>query len=132
MGCLEADLEGMEIFIVQRRISVYSAKKRVLAEARKVTEIAVGNPDDVMRPAGVYDGKKYLPGGLRLLLGKVAQGTGMSAREVAGEMKAREKFFGMQRMQRGFEDAFSEIQAHLFGGVEGTSRQGGAGRGRKQ
>ena len=118
MGCLEADLEGIEVFVVQRRISVYSAKKRALTEARKVTEIAVANTADAMCPIAAYDGKKYLPGGMQLLLGKIAQGTSMSEREVTDEMKAREKFFAKARKQHGFESAFSEIQKHLFGGSE--------------
>ncbi len=117
MGCLEADLEGIEVFIVQRRTSVYNARKRTLSEARKVTEIAAANAVDVMRPIPAYDGRKYSPTGMHLLLEKIAQGTGMSKREVAGEMKAREKFFRKSRKQRGFESAFSEIQKHLFGGT---------------
>ena len=118
MGCLEADLEGIEIFIVQRRTSVYSAKKRKMSEARKVTEIAVANADDVMRPIAAYDGRKYSQSGMTLLLGKIAQGTGMSEREVTGEMKAREKFFAKERKPRGFESAFAEIQKHMFGGAD--------------
>ncbi|MFA5930216.1 MAG: type II/IV secretion system ATPase subunit [Candidatus Micrarchaeia archaeon] len=131
MGCLEADLEGIGVFVAQRRISVYSARERVLSEARKVTDIAVGNPADVMRPVAAYDGKKYSPDGMRLLLEKIAQGTGMSAREAAGEMKSRERFFGRGRKQRGFESAFLEIQMHMFGGAKGAMLQGGAGRRRK-
>ena len=118
MGCLEADLEGIGVFIVQRRVSVYSAKKRALFEARKVTEIAVGNPADVMRPIAAYDGKQYSPNGMKLLLEKIAQGTGMSAHEAMGEMKARERFFAKKRKPRGFESAFAEIQKHLFGGAQ--------------
>jgi Flp pilus assembly CpaF family ATPase len=119
MGCLEADLEGIEVFIVQRRTSVYCAKVRRMAEARRVTEIAVANASDAMRPISAYDYRKYSSEGMRLLLEKIAQGTGMSPREVAAEMKARERFFGKQRKRRGFEAAFAEIQTHLFGGVEG-------------
>ena len=116
MGCMEADLEGIEVFIVQRRVSVYSAKKRRMSEARRVTEIAAGNAADVMRPVAAYDGKGYLPAGMRLLMGKIAQGTGMGAREVAAEMKAREKFFAKHGKVRGFETAFAEMQKRLFGG----------------
>jgi len=116
MGCLEADLEGIGAFIVQRRISIYSAKKRKLSEARKVTEISVANAYDVMRPIAAYDGRKYSPAGMRALLEKIAQGTGMGAREAAQELKAREKFFARQRKPRGFESAFAEIQEQLFGG----------------
>ncbi|MCX6771211.1 MAG: ATPase, T2SS/T4P/T4SS family [Candidatus Micrarchaeota archaeon] len=119
MGCLEADLEGIGVFIVQRRVSVYSARRRALSEARRVTEIAVANPADVMRPIAAYDGKRYQRGGMRLLMGKIAQGTGMGGRELAGEMKAREGFFAKAAgKKRGFESAFSEIQKRLFGGVE--------------
>ena len=118
MGCMEADLEGIGVFIVQRRISVYSAKKRRMAEARRVTEISVANAADVMRPVAAYDGKKYSPAGMKMLVEMIAQGTGMSAREVAAEMKARERFFAKERKQRGFESAFSEIQRRLFGGSD--------------
>jgi len=118
MGCLEADLEGIGIFIVQRRTSVYSAKKRKLSEARKVTGIAVANPADVTRPVAVYDGKKYSLAGMKLLMEKIAQGTGMGEREAAAEMKAREKFFARQKGRRGFEGAFSDIQKQLFGGSD--------------
>ena len=133
MGCLEADLEGIGVFIVQRRISVYNARKRSLAEARKVTEIAVANADDAMRPIAAYDGKKYSPGGMKLLLEKIAQGMGMNTREIACEMKAREKFFGRAgKKQRGFEGAFSEIQKHMFGGTGEAVLQGSACRRRKK
>ena len=116
MGCLEADLEGVEVFIVQRRTSVYSAKMHKLSEARCVTEIAVANASDVMRPIAAYDGKKFSPDGMKLLMEKLSQGTGMSAREVAGEMKARERFFAKEKKQRGFESAFADIQKQLYGG----------------
>ncbi|MFA6214782.1 MAG: type II/IV secretion system ATPase subunit [Candidatus Micrarchaeia archaeon] len=118
MGCLEADLEGIGVFIVQRRTSVYNARKRTLSEARKVTGIAVANAGDAMRPVAAYDGKRYLQGGMRLLLGKIAQGTGMGAREVAAEMKAREGFFRKAGERRGFGSAFAEIQSRLFGGAQ--------------
>ncbi|MFA6328066.1 MAG: type II/IV secretion system ATPase subunit [Candidatus Micrarchaeia archaeon] len=127
MGCLEADLEGIGVFIVQRRVSVYSARKRRLAEERKVTEIAVANPADVMRPIAAYDGRKHSQAGMRMLLEKIAQGTGMGARELAGEMKARERFFGAASKGRGFEGAFAEIQGRLFGGRHGTGSRNGAG-----
>jgi len=119
MGCLEADLEGLEVFIVQRRTSVYSARKRALSEARKVTEISVATPEDAMRPIAAYDGGKYSAAGMRLLLGKIAQGTGMGAREVEEELKARESFFAKARKPDGFDSAFSEIQKRLFGGRDG-------------
>jgi len=119
MGCLEADLEGIEVFIVQRRISVYNARKRALTETRKVTEISVANAGDVMRPAAVYDGRKYSLGGMRLLLEKIAQGTGMNAREAVGEMKERERFFGKVKKHKTFDGAFAEIQKQFFGGLEG-------------
>jgi len=117
MGCLEADLEGFGVFIVQRRVSVYSTKKRKLSEARRVTGIAVANPADAMRPIAAYDGKKYSAAGMELLMEKIALGTGMGVREAAQEMVARERFFGKQRKPCGFESAFAEIQEHLFGGA---------------
>jgi archaeal flagellar protein FlaI len=117
MGCLEADLEGIEVFVVQRRTSVYSAGRRQLSEARKVTEIAVANAHDVMRPIAAYDGKRYLQAGMGLLAKKIAQGTGMGAGEIAGELKARERFFAKGMKRRGFDGAFSGIQMRLFGGA---------------
>jgi len=115
MGCLEADLEGIDAFIIQRRTSVYSAKKRTLSEARRVTGIAVANKEDAMRPIMAYDGRKFCAAGVRLLAEKIAEGTGMSAREVASEMKARGKYFA-KKPPRGFEPAFAAIQKQMFGG----------------
>lgn len=115
MGCLEADLEGIGVFVVQRRTSVYSASKRALSEARKVTEIAVANPSDVMRPAIAYDGRKFLPAGMALLMQRLEAGTGMAAREVALEMKGRERLFAKLK-GRGFAMDFEAIQKKLFGG----------------
>ncbi len=116
MGCMEADLEGIGAFIVQRRVSVYSAIKRSLSEARRVTEIAVANPADAMRPIAAYGGGRYSPEGMGLLMEKIAKGTGMTAREAAGEARAREGFFAKERKRRGFETEFAEIQKRLFGG----------------
>jgi Flp pilus assembly CpaF family ATPase len=118
MGCLEADLEGIGVFVVQRRTSIYSARKRALSEGRKITEIAVANPADTMRPVSVYDGKNYSPAGMRLLAEEIAHGTGMGAREVLGEMKAREGLFAKSMKGRGFAKDFEALQKRLFGGAK--------------
>ena len=115
MGCLEADLEGIQLFIVQRRVSTYDSHKRKIGEARRLTEIAVGNPADVSKPLTVFDGKSYLPAGVSRLIEKITIGTGMSAAEVKKEMASRQKFISANRKTRGFEKSFASIQKFMFG-----------------
>jgi Flp pilus assembly CpaF family ATPase len=115
MGCLEADLGGIGLFIVQRRVSQYDARKRAVSEARKVTEVAIANRADPLHPIVAYDGMRLLPSPCRLLLEKIAEGTGMGAGEASSEWKRRGKFFGGKRRKAGFEKSFGIIQEFLYG-----------------
>ncbi len=118
MGCLEADLEGMDLFVVQRRVSAYDSKKRRLSEKRKVTEIAVSNPQDVLRPLPVYDGKSVHAAALSVLMEKICEGAELSRAALKGELAAREKFlrsFSKSRRLPTFEKSFEEIQKFAFG-----------------
>lgn len=114
MGCMEADLEGIELFIVQRRVSTYDSRRRKMGEARKVTEIAIANKADVMRPLAVFSGKGLSAPAAALLMEKIAGGTGMPLQEVKREMGRRENFL---RANRGAKSAssFSLIQKFMFG-----------------
>ncbi len=76
MGCLQSDLEGIDVFVVQRRVSTYDAKKRKVGESRRVTEIAVANPSEVERPIQAFDGKTFSHKGVALLLGKFPKARG--------------------------------------------------------
>lgn len=118
MGCMEADLEGIEVFIVQRRVSSYDARKRKLGEVRKVTEIAVANPADVMKPLTVFNGSSYSAQATGKLMEKVATGTGMSLTDVKKEIAGREKFLKKNRGTKGFERSFNTIQKFLYGKEE--------------
>ena len=115
MGCQEADLEGIEVFIVQRRVSTYDSRNRKIGEARKVTEIAIGNKAEVMKPLIVFNGKSYSAAATSKLIEKIAGGTGMSPIEVKREITAREKFLKKNKGLRGFEKSFSAIQKFLYG-----------------
>ncbi|MCX6769168.1 MAG: type II/IV secretion system ATPase subunit [Candidatus Micrarchaeota archaeon] len=120
MGCLEPDLEGIGMFVVQRRVSVYNSAGRRISEARKVTEIAVADRNDAMRPVAAYDGKALLQKGVVKLEEKICSGTGMTVKEVRAEAVKREKFFLSEGKKRraGFEADFAVIQKFLFGGVK--------------
>ncbi|HIH18744.1 TPA: CpaF family protein [Candidatus Micrarchaeota archaeon] len=116
MGCLEADLEGIDLFVVQRRVSTYDSKKRKIGEKRCVTEIAVSNISDVLRPSAVFNGKSFLPSALSILIDKVATGTGLSRNEINNELQVREKFMRTNSGVKGLEKSFSTIQKFLYGG----------------
>ena len=115
MGCQEADLEGIELFIVQRRASTYDSRNRKIGEARKVTEIAIGNKNDVMKPITVFNGKSFSAPATAKLVEKIASGTGMSLKDAKREISSREKFLGKNRGLRGFEKSFNTIQKFLYG-----------------
>lgn len=115
MGCLASDLEGIDLFVVQRRVSTYDAKKRKVGECRRLTEIAVANRGEVERPIVLFDGKSFSQKGMGLLLGKISNGTGMSAKETRQELSRREKFIISQKKQLSFEKSFSLIQKFMFG-----------------
>ncbi len=118
MGCLEADLEGIDLFVVQRRVSTYDSSKRKVGEARRVTEIAVAAREDVMHPRAVFNGKSFSQLALSVIIEKISSGTGMAVREVKKEMQSREKFLRKARNDSGFEKSFNEIQKFLYGGRE--------------
>ncbi|VVC02076.1 Type II/IV secretion system protein [uncultured archaeon] len=115
MGCLEADLEGIDLFIVQRRVSSYDALRRRVGEKRKVTEVAVSRGDDALHPALAFNGKAFSQGALSLLIAKIAAGTDMREGEVRRELARRERMIGSWRNVKGFEKAFLHIQKWLFG-----------------
>ncbi len=118
MGCLEADLEGIDLFVVQRRVSSYDYRRRKVGESRKVTEIAVANSSETLRPRIVFNGKSFSQSALSQLLEKISSGTGMSRSELKKEMPSREKFLRRNKGAKGFEKSFNTIQKFLFGGRE--------------
>jgi len=115
MGCLEADLEGIELFVVQRRVSTYDSKKRKVGELRKLTQIAVSNPRQILQPAIVYDGKSFSKS-IGTLIEKISAGTGMHKNEVKKEIAKRERFLLSKKKVHGFDKSFSEIQKFLYRG----------------
>lgn len=118
MGCLEADLEGIGLFVVQRRVSSYDAKKRRMGEGRRMTEMAIANPSDPLRPHILHDGRKFSPSALLRLSEKICEGSNLSPKEVKEEAASREKFFSGARKKKplGFEKSFEAVQKFLFGG----------------
>jgi Flp pilus assembly CpaF family ATPase len=117
MGCLESDLEGIGLFIVQRRVSVYDRARRKIGEQRKVTEIAIANPESPMKPMPVHIGGRFTPA-LRMLHSGICKGTGMGMGEVRKELALREGFFRQGIGKGGAQGpaAFGRIQEFLFGG----------------
>ena len=115
MGCMPSDLEGIDLFVVQRRVSTYDAKRRQVGESRRVTEIALSNPADVERPIAIFDGKSFSEKGVRQLLRKISDGTGMGFSEASREARRREKFMDASSGTKGFEKSFSLIQRFMFG-----------------
>ncbi|MCX8174982.1 MAG: ATPase, T2SS/T4P/T4SS family [Candidatus Micrarchaeota archaeon] len=115
MGCLEADLEGISLFIVQRRVSAYDAKRRALKEKRKVTEISIANEGAIMSPRVVFQGGRFSQPALNLLISMISEGSGMPQREAREEILRRQEFFCRAR-QASFERSFAELQKFLFGG----------------
>jgi type II secretory ATPase GspE/PulE/Tfp pilus assembly ATPase PilB-like protein len=116
MGCLNSDLEGIDLFVVQRRVSVYDPKKRKVGEKRRVSEIAVGNREVVTRPITAFDGKSFQAKGISALFRKISDGTGMGISEVKRELSRRQAFLVANRKTTGFEKSFSIIQKFMFGG----------------
>ncbi len=116
MGCLDSDMEGIDLFVVQRRVSVYDPKKRKVGETRRVSEIAVGNRGDVCRPIAAFDGKHFQARGISALFRKISDGTGMGLPEVKKELSRREAFLAANRKAAGFEKSFSLIQGFMFRG----------------
>ena len=116
MGCLEADLEGIDLLVVQRRVSTYEREKRRVGEARKVTEIAVANKSGILRPHAVFSGNSFSSAGIGKLLEKISSNSGMSQKEARAELSERERFFRSSHGIKGFEKAFSTIQKRFFGG----------------
>jgi type II secretory ATPase GspE/PulE/Tfp pilus assembly ATPase PilB-like protein len=120
MGCQPTDMEGIGVFVVQRRVSIYDSKKRKCGEERRVTEIAIGGVDDAMRPIQVYYEGKYSQQGMAMLLARISAGTGMALKEAVLEMKRREGFFLRFKGKKApkSEEAFKLIQTFMYGGGE--------------
>jgi len=116
MGCLEPDLEGIDLIVVQRRVSTYDRKQRKVGEARKITEISVSNRADILRPSIVYSEGKFNPAALSTSLERVCSNSGMTQKEGREELAARENFFVKNRGCKGFERSFNLIQKYMFGG----------------
>lgn len=118
MGCLEADLEGIGVFVVQRRVSTYDAKRRKVGEERRVTEIAVANPKDTLRPIVAFDGTRFIPSALPRLVAKISEGTLLPEKEVKREALRREKFFASAARKKipAYEKSFDLLQGYLYGG----------------
>ncbi|MCX8195296.1 MAG: ATPase, T2SS/T4P/T4SS family [Candidatus Micrarchaeota archaeon] len=116
MGCLEADLEGIDLFVVQRRVSVYERAKRRAGEKRQVVEIAISDRSNVMHPKAVFNGRAFSPSALSAMIERISSGTSMSIAEVKREIKSREKFIRDFASIKGFEKAFNSIQKFLYGG----------------
>ena len=55
MGCLEADIGEIDLFVVQRRLSSYDPKRRKMGEQRKLSQIALSNPGDPAAPIVLFD-----------------------------------------------------------------------------
>ena len=115
MGCMEADLGGIDLCIVQRRVSTYETGKKKVGERRKVTEISISNEKEIFSPIIAYDGKKYSGRALSLLLGKISEATELSVQEVGKEAAQRSAFLQKKGKTRGFEKCFSAIQGEFFG-----------------
>jgi len=119
MGCLEADLEGIDLVVVQRRVSTYDRRQRRMGEARKVTEISLLNRADAMRPQLIFSEGKFSEHALSAALARICENSGMSVREGREELGSREKFFLQNRACKGFDRSFESIQKFLFGGKIG-------------
>jgi len=117
MGCLEADLEGLDLFVVQRRVSTYDASRRSLGETRKLTEISLMDRRNVLCPICVFDGKKFSQKGLSALLQRISETGGMNSREARAEFSKRESFIAAKASGKraNFEDSFWKIQGFMFG-----------------
>lgn len=116
MGCLEADLEGLDLVVIQRRVSTYDRKQRKVGEARRVTEISISNRQDVLRPSIVFSDGKFSGKPLALSLERICSNSGMSMREGREELASREKFFLKNRACGGYGRSFGMIQKYMFGG----------------
>jgi len=119
MGCLEADLEGLDLFVVQRRFTTYDSKKRKIGESRRLSEISIADRHDVLNPIRIFDNGKFSKKGLDILLARISLASGMPGLEVRKELSRREGFLGKgQRGKRAtFSDSFQKIQEYMFGKI---------------
>jgi type IV secretory pathway ATPase VirB11/archaellum biosynthesis ATPase len=115
MGCTEADLEGIDLIAVQRRVSKYDSRKRKIGEERKLTEIAVSSQDDSLHPKTIFNGKAFSHPALSSLFEKISAGSGMDAKQISRELILREKFLRGKKAAIPFARAFDEIQKFCFG-----------------
>jgi len=116
MGCLEADLGGIDLFVVQRRVSTYDSKERKIGEARKLTEISLADKQSPLNPKILFDGKSFSRQVLNIFVEKISSNSGMPKSEVHNELISREKFLLKNRGAKGFEKSFGILQKFLFGG----------------
>jgi hypothetical protein len=114
MGCLESDLEGIDMFIIQRRVSTYDSGKRTVGEIRRLSQIAVCAPGDAMRPKAVFDGKSFSASGIAALLDKISEGSGLGHPELKRELALRRNFFSKNAHLRGYAKSFHAIQRFMF------------------
>lgn len=115
-GINERDMESADCIVIQRRMLLYDPKKRKNVEVRRMTEIA--EMDNGPKQLFFLDRKtgslRFKTGGK--LLGRIADGFGMSAREIKAEMEMRKKLItGLEREFQGF---YAGLQKKLYGIVE--------------
>ncbi|MCX8197341.1 MAG: ATPase, T2SS/T4P/T4SS family [Candidatus Micrarchaeota archaeon] len=113
MGCMEQDLQAIDMILVQRRVTVYDMRNRKSGEKRVVSEIALCNKKDVLWPKVVFDGKRFLD--KESLVKAVAVQLGATSPEIKKELAKREEFLKKKKPE-GFVKAFWSIQDFLFGG----------------
>ncbi|MEM2137538.1 MAG: type II/IV secretion system ATPase subunit [Candidatus Anstonellaceae archaeon] len=115
MGCLESDLEGIDLVVVQRRVSTYDSRRRKIGEERKLTEIAVSSRSDALHPRTIFNGTSFSSPALSSLFGKISAGSGLSPSQISRELSLREKFLRGKKAGMPFTRAFDEIQKFCFG-----------------
>ena len=117
-GALDADLESLDLVLVQRRWTRASFKDGTRREVRRVThavEIASGPKGLRLNPVFEFDYSKDSLKRSRnksLLVEEFAKASGLSKREVGRELKAREKFLARPRSPKpSFSEFFAEVNA---------------------
>ncbi|MCX8198095.1 MAG: ATPase, T2SS/T4P/T4SS family [Candidatus Micrarchaeota archaeon] len=115
MGCQEPDLPSISLIVVQRRVSLYDRAKRKTGEARKLTEIAVSDRSNPMKPFPIISGSSFSPSAQSRFEELLASSSNLSRKEISEEIRMRERLFASAKPLK-YDQAFKRIQSLLFGG----------------
>ncbi len=112
LGVCAEDIGSVDLLVIQRRTLSYDCRRREGREARRVEEMAVvegGSAKVIYRPGSAIPRCR--------LLERSAEGFGLSVKEMAAELREREKL--IRSSPKDFGGFFDAVQGRLFRGGQG-------------